>query len=89
MDDDSTEPKKRKVATKYKQSYSKMTVKEAQARLGFNIDLLFHDAIVVKHMLEQGSSTLEGLKPDVIAKIKETASARGSATKLRKRFIIS
>ena len=55
MDDDSTDPEKGKVATKYKKSYSKMTVKEPQTRLGLNIDLLFHDAI----MLEQGNSTLE------------------------------
>ena len=62
MDDDTT---------KAKQSYSTMTVGKAQERVGIKIDLLYHNAIPVKTMLDGAQYTLEGLDPDVISKTKE------------------
>jgi len=70
VSDDNTETKKKKANTKYKTSYSSVTLERAEARLGFPITLLSHNVIPVESML-QGNSTFKGLKPDAMLKTKK------------------
>ncbi|KAF8427484.1 hypothetical protein EV426DRAFT_715056 [Tirmania nivea] len=68
MPDDNTETKKSKTNTKFKTSYSNMSLEQAEARLGFTINILDRKSIPVETML---NSTFKGLEPDAMSKTKE------------------
>ena len=68
MPDDNNEAKKRKTNTKYKTSYSNMTLEQAEAGLGPTINLLDRKSIPVGTLL---NCTFKGVGLDAMSNTKE------------------